>query len=431
MPSPPPQPQRSTTGSDMLTAAAIQGIAPRARPEYVQALIDGQQEMLQAGLNTPLRLACFLGQCLHETGGLSILREDTSWKPETMVRLWPQRFKTQYDPRIQLAKGDKIKLANVAYGGNHDLAQKLGNTVEDDDGWAYRGGGFLQHTGRACYAEVGSAIGIDLEGEPDLIEDGPISLAASLYTWVSKDLNRLADRGYIRAIGNAINRGDPYSTRDPIGHEGRLIQTQRAMHMLGASLPNDDALALGAQGPKVGQLQARLQELGYPCGAQDSVFGPSLARAVAAFKLDHQRRAGEPLELAELVGPLTWRALDMAKPMEVVAGRQNASEADLMAKGSTEMLAGHRMQQAGGALALAGVARGAHEIGALDAATLTLSKVNLFQATLVPAIKALQWGFANIFWVVLIALAVWVWSTGRGVKWARLAAHRLGINLGR
>lgn len=411
----------------MLTVADIQRLAPKALPEYVDALVGGHDEMMLAGLNTSLRMACFLGQCAHETGGFTIVRENTNWTPQQMTVLWPSRFKTTLDPRIVLAKGDQIKLANVAYSNRRS---DLGN-IGGDDGWDYRGGGFLQHTGRACYAETGAAIGVDLEGDPQLIEDAPISLSASLYTWGRHDLNRFADRGYIRAVGNAINRGDPYSTRDPIGQEGRQRWTERAMATLGAHLPAADELALGAYGPKVEQLQARLKALGYAIGGVDQVFGPTLARAVAAFKLDHQRHAGEPLELAELVGPLMWRALDQARPLQVSAERQGATVKTLLAKGSTEADAGMKAQHAGRLLTLGGAFEGAREIGVLDALQLQMSKVSMLKATLVPALDAFQWASRNAFWVAMFVGGVWFYMRGYAILKARLAAHRSGANLGR
>jgi putative chitinase len=170
--------------------------------------------------------ATFLAQTAHETAGYVIARENTRWTPEQMCALWPGRFKTRLDPRILACRGDEQRLANLAYGG------RLGN-VDADDGWAYRGGGFLQLTGRAAYHDAGSALGVDLEGMPELIEDAAISLNAALYYWTKLDINRFADRNYARAVGNAINRGNPFAKKEPIGAQTRARWLERAWKLFG------------------------------------------------------------------------------------------------------------------------------------------------------------------------------------------------------
>ena len=66
---------------------------------------------------------------------------------------------------------------------------------------------------------VGQAIGVDLEGQPDLIQNPAISLKAAIWEWNKHGLNKFADRNYLRVIGNAINRGLPFSKYEPIDRE--------------------------------------------------------------------------------------------------------------------------------------------------------------------------------------------------------------------
>lgn len=425
------------TGNDTmrLTEEQLRRIFPDALPIYVSGLLDGAEHLEAAGINTPRRMACFLGQVGHETGGLTILREHTNWTPEQFVKLWPTRFgknNLKIRSAVKDADGDRgrlaYNLANLAYSERTDLGNQGG-----DDGWAYRGGSYLQNTGRACYREAGMSIGVDLEGQPELIEDPNIGLLASLCMWVRADCNRFADRMYVRAVGNAINRGNPYSSKEPIGADGRLAHTRRAASVFGISPDADSTeLALGANGAKVLDLQTKLQGLGYHLGEADAVFGPETANEVAAFKLNHRRTSnGGVLEAEEIVGPLTWAAIDVAHPMMASAERANVTPQALLAKGSTEVKAGLLSQKLGTWMTIGAAGEGAREIGLLDSINLQLSQIGILKSTLSPAISAVQWGMKNLFWVLLLAGGVWLYMGGARTIAARVKAHATRANLGR
>lgn len=405
----------------------IRQFAPRAIDPYVNALVHGWPEIERAGINSPIRFAHFMAQIAHETGGFIILRENTHWTPEQMCKLWPGRFKSRLDPRIVLCRGDDEKLANLAYSDRQDLGNQGG-----DDGWSYRGGGFLQTTGRANYRAAGAAIGVNLEDEPELIEDGMVSLRAALWEWTRHDLNLFADRNYIHAIGNAINRGEPYHGGEPIGAASREQWLLRAWALFGeGNLPNPNDLALGAHGPRVVQAQSRLRELGYGVGAQDGIFGPTMARAVAAFKMDYRREHWTPLEPEEVIGAQTWAALNSAKPAKLSSTRAATTPQQLAAMGSTEVKAGQQQQVAGKLMAAGAGLEGARQLGLLDYLKDTAGTVSTAKAALVPLLDAITWGLKNAFWAVVILAGVWVWTKGRQGILARLEAHVKGMNLWR
>lgn len=415
----------------MLTEQTILRISAQARPDYVDALVGGKAEFEAANVNTPIRLALFLGQCAHETGGFTIMRELTTWRPEQMAKLWPHRFSGPLAQRkIKNCEGDQVRLACLAYSDRDDLGNMGG-----DDGWAYRGGNLLQGTGRAWYREAGNAIGVDLEGNPDLIEDGPIGLLTALYTWTRHGLNRYADRGYIRTCGNAINRGDPFASKDPIGHEGRISWTMRACQALGITLPDESELALGAYSAKVQNLQRLLMSKGYHLGAPDGLFGPETARQVAAAKLDFKRDVGGIVEAEEFVGPLAWAAFEQMPAVQVSNDRAmvglsyKQQVAKMKERGSTEVKAASDMQLAGTGIAGLGLMTTGNEIGAIDGAKLYLSQVSTLKATMVPALDAFQWCLKHLPWVLLIVVGVWMYRGGGQVIAARIKAFVTRANL--
>jgi len=424
----------------MLTKELIMAIAPHARDDYVEGLLGGAEELKAASINTPMRMAMFLTQVCHETGYLTILRENTKWTPDQMCALWPHRFNTLTGRQaikrclanVEKEGGEKdVALANLAYSDRLDIGNLGG-----DDGYAYRGASYLQGTGRAWFKEAGAAVGFPLEEDPYLIEDPAIGLLTALWTWGRRGgLNRFADRGYVVTIGNAINRGDPFSSQDPIGHADRLKCANLVMRVMGLAWPSEDELALGARGDKVERLQQLLQSKGYHLGSADGVFGPETARQVAAAKIDFKRQQGGILEPEEVVGPQTWAALDALQPIEVGAERamvglsHKEKVATLIDRGSTEVLAGKRAQQAGTGLATLGLFEGASQLGGLDLVNYYSSQVTALKLTLVPALGALQWVTKNIIFVALICGGVWMWTSGRDVILSRLKAFISRANL--
>lgn len=430
------------------TEAKLRRFAPGARDDYIAALVEGWPAMGVRGINTPLRVCHFLAQAAHETGNFKIVRENCNWTLDNMCQLWPQRFKRS-DPaflaRFAACRGDDAaeRKAELAYGAK--TRQDLGN-AEDGDGWAYRGGGVFQGTGRSWYRETGMAIGVDLEGAPDLIEDPRISLAAAIWYWDRHNLNRFADRNYGMAIGRQINRGNPFSKHPPIGADERARAFDRAWAIFGeGALPSPLDLALGAQGPDVYALQSRLRELGYQPGALDGIFGGEMARAVAAFKHDAAER-GEAVEVAEVVGPLTRSALATASRI-ARPEREAMTAKDLLAAGSTEVRAGADAQKAGWLFASLGGLGGASTMGgpqkpvqlvSTDAAAnpaqvldQTVGWMPQAKQTMIPVIDAIHWAASNWLWVAMVVGGIWYWAKGRQIIAARLDAARRGLNLSR
>lgn len=413
------------------TADELRRLCPGARPDYIAALIEGQTLLDQAQINTPLRRCHFLAQIMHETGDLTIIREKCTWTVDQMCALWPTRFK-KTDPvfraRYATARGDEESLAEMAYGAS--VRPDLGNT-DDGDGFRFRGGGCFQGTGRGWFRETGQAIGVDLEGQPELIEDPKVSLTAAVWYWKKYNLNRFADANYIRAIGNQINRGNPYSKHEPIGAAERKRCFDRAWAVLGQGpLPSPLELSLGAHGTEVEAVQDQLRTLGYQCGAKDGVFGPELSRQLAAFKADWKRRTGQECEPDDKVGPITRSALAVSDPIRRPE-REAMTLADLREAGSTEVQHGVGMQKMGLMLAAVGGSAGSAQTGQLDFLQSNLGWVPAAHTFMIPVLEGLKWFATNLLWIVPVVAGIWFWAKGRAWLTARLNAARKGLNLSR
>lgn len=104
------------------------------------------------------------------------------------------------------------------------LAERLGNTPEDDDGQLYRGRGLIQITGRANYYACGEALGLDLLGHPELLEEPQHAAMSAGWFWHRASLNALADRSDFLTITKRINGGtNGLKDREAIYH--RALKT--------------------------------------------------------------------------------------------------------------------------------------------------------------------------------------------------------------
>ncbi len=151
------------------------------------------------GIDTGLRQAAFLAQLAHESGQLRALVENLNYSAEALLRVFPRHFDAG---QAATYARQPQRIAARAY------ANRMGNGDETSgDGWRYRGRGLIQITGHDNYAACGTAIGLDLIAQPELLEQpGPAARSAAWF-WHNHDLNRLADARDIEAITRRINGG--------------------------------------------------------------------------------------------------------------------------------------------------------------------------------------------------------------------------------
>src|SRR4051794_37333760 len=122
----------------------VKQFAPRARSNYVTAFVNGDALLAENEINTPLRLAQFMAQCLHETGGFTVLIESGAYTEKNLARMWDSgNWHKYFEDRntcLEMAEACKIdsgeKLFNLVYGN------RMGNgPPSSGDGWRYRGRG--------------------------------------------------------------------------------------------------------------------------------------------------------------------------------------------------------------------------------------------------------------------------------------------------
>jgi len=207
----------------MRAVDVIRRVSPSARPEYVRAFEQGDALLAKHGINTPLRLAHFLAQVLHETGGLLILWESGAYSAARLCQIFGVGNHSAAITATEaqaLAYNGKAIFERVYGQGNPRKAKELGNT-RPGDGWRYRGGGMMQTTGGHNYRAMGERCGVDFYNHPDLIVSAEHALKPALAEWSQGNLNAFADRDDILSISRKINLGTVQSSRMPNGMTDR------------------------------------------------------------------------------------------------------------------------------------------------------------------------------------------------------------------
>jgi putative chitinase len=168
-------------------------------------------------ISTPQRIAAFLAQTSHESGGYTMLSENLNYKAATLAACWPNRFAV-LGPDKKPVKDAHGKLTPTAVAnsiaGKPELianlvySSRMGNgPAESGEGWLYRGRGLKQLTGKFNYEKCGNDLGLDLVGNPDLLLEPIYAARSAGWFWKSNNLSAFADVGDIKGMTKKINGG--------------------------------------------------------------------------------------------------------------------------------------------------------------------------------------------------------------------------------
>ena len=188
---------------------------------YLEHWTDALNKILpDYDITTPQRIAAFLAQTAHESGGYTALHENLNYKAESLMRVWPRYF-----PDIATANRyahNPEMIANRAYAG------RMGNGDEaSGDGWRYCGRGLLQVTGHDNYQAFADSIQTDISQIPDYLQTFEGAVQSACWFWENNNLNQYADAGDILTMTKRINGGT-------LGLDDRTARYQHALQVLGA-----------------------------------------------------------------------------------------------------------------------------------------------------------------------------------------------------
>lgn len=164
----------------LITASQLKLLAPNCNATKLAPALNAAAN--EFGIDTPREIRHFMAHLSVESAYFTRLTENLNYSAKRLTQVWPSRF-PNLSSAAPYANNPKA-LANKVYGG------RLGN-VAPNDGFLYRGRGFIQLTGKANYVKVSNALNIDLVRNPDLAADPNVAARIAGYYWKSNNLSAI------------------------------------------------------------------------------------------------------------------------------------------------------------------------------------------------------------------------------------------------
>lgn len=192
---------------------AVPAIPKLRAAQFVPAL---NAAMDKYGITQPLDVAAFLANVFHETGELASLEEGLNYRAERLMVVWPSRF-----PNLTVAKqyaNNPQKLANKVY------ADRMGNGPESSgDGWAHRGSGAIQLTGKDNQFRYALEADKDLLTIGDYLRSTEGACDSAAWFWATVKAGSRASTGDFDGACDLVNIGrKTVKEGDSIGYDHRL-----------------------------------------------------------------------------------------------------------------------------------------------------------------------------------------------------------------
>lgn len=408
----------------MLTIEMMRKMWPHGDAK-IPGLIEGMVESAPAvfakyGVTTPLVVAHIMAQFSWECRcGLEVVENLNYTSSGAMRKAWPKRFPTDAStlPYLRNPKA----LADKVYNG------RMGNREGSDDGYNYRGRAGAQTTGHEGYDKLGRAMGMDLLGNPDAINDPKLFLDAAVADFVLCGCLPFAENDDVHGVTHHLN-GGYNGLAERTEWLTRWKAEMSAVHPaapMSVPRPAIDTLRFGDHSEAVKALQARLNALDYLVGAPDGDFSAETRGQLLRFQAD----AGVPTT-GEL-DAATRVTLDNAKPKPIAESRVDATADDLRKKGSGTIASADTISTIGKVVVGTAATGGAADsTGGLDKLKDAVGEVSGWR-TVIESIQDLgTWAVSHWYLAAIVAGGL-AWYFGKDIIAKRLADHKSGANMGR
>jgi putative chitinase len=203
-----------------LTVEILAQCLPHAKHDRLEMFVSGINETFEHfDISNPQRMAMFLAQTAHESGNFSAVEENLNYQAKALMAFWPKRFAGVAE---QYARHPQM-IANRAY------CDRMGNGNEaSGEGWAYRGRGLIQLTGKDNYRHCGDALGLDLLSDPDQVSHNPVAVLSAGWFWDTRKLNHHADAGDVEKVTKLIN-GGTIGLADRTAHYHHIVEVLQSL----------------------------------------------------------------------------------------------------------------------------------------------------------------------------------------------------------
>ncbi len=302
------------------------------------------RQAMDAGITNPRELAIFMGQVSAETDDLRSLEENLNYSSRGLRDTFPGVWTAAQADAI--VAGGPRSIGNAMYGG------RLGNNNEND-GYDFRGRGYLQLTGRENYEKIGRAIGVDLTTNPDVAADPEVAAKIAVHYWQTK-VRAIGAENDVYAASRAVNGGsNGLDHRIQAAGEWEQKFANGYLNSLSTNPPpinglRDGILGPGETGQDVVTLQKALNQAINAGLTTDGDYGPGTERAVREF----QQKNG--LTVTGVAGPETLKALGIEFPQQTTPAPQPTIQLSPTAPtGATSDMTHQTMQESGRATPVA------------------------------------------------------------------------------
>jgi putative chitinase len=193
-------------------------------PSTPKAILVPTVEPLNAALDrydisTGSRIAAFLAQVGHESGGFTAMVENLNYSATALTKVFGKYFPSEDLANAYARQPQKI--ASRVY------ANRMGNGNEaSKEGWAYRGRGFIQLTGKETYTAFANSMKMSLSDAVSYLETREGAAMSAAWFWNKKGLNTFADQGRFQMLTLRINGGMN-------GYEDRVAKYEKAKKLFG------------------------------------------------------------------------------------------------------------------------------------------------------------------------------------------------------
>lgn len=184
----------------MLTKEHLKSFFEDTKESIIDSFLDPLNKTLEHfEINSTNRIAMFLAQVGHESGGLNHTKENLNYKAQGLMNTFPKYFR---DVNPEEYAHNPEKIANRVY------ANRMGNGNEESgDGFKFCGRGLIQLTGRDNYTRFANDIGMDLDEAVQYLGTPEGAAMSAGWFWSKNGLNALADEGDIVRCTKKINGG--------------------------------------------------------------------------------------------------------------------------------------------------------------------------------------------------------------------------------